>query len=124
MCGYRSDESQCLLMHEKVKFNFVRCPMTSGFNFLVGIIQLGTRSLKSPDKVIFYLIFTLTVWFNFPLPVLYQYTPSMSKLLCHPRLSNLVLKLNILSLVARPYINVFQLSIDFAGNDFKLNDSF
>ena len=28
--------------------------MTSGFNFLFDIMQLGTRSLGSPDKVIFF----------------------------------------------------------------------
>ena len=36
------------------KYDLVILPVTSGFTFSFDIIQKGTRSLKSPDKVNFY----------------------------------------------------------------------
>ena len=35
--------------------------MTSGFSFLFDIMQLGTRSLRSPDRVIYFFLQVLHV---------------------------------------------------------------
>ena len=41
-----------MIWQYRYKYNLVQWPMTSGFGFLFDIMQLSTRSLRSPDKVI------------------------------------------------------------------------
>ena len=38
----------------RYKYNLVQWPVIPGFSFLFDIMQLGTRSLRPPDKVIFF----------------------------------------------------------------------
>ena len=46
----------CLFFfYVQYKRNLVRWPVTSGFNFVFDAIRPGPRSLRSPDKVIFFM---------------------------------------------------------------------
>ena len=62
----------------KYKYNLVRSPVTFGFSFQFDVFQLGTRSLGSPDNVIY--LFSLFFFFFFFFPI-------QSKRTCSARLS-------------------------------------